>query len=281
MDMCLLSSRVGAASNCRGRSVVMNWKSRVYERWSPLSLSFPPYSSLSSLAGTTLAHQQNLSPLHRRYHHQATNNRVVNHHARHQYHRNQHALFVAIRIKKKKGRKRNRRERITANPFESAFSHGLVRIHIHAHGVPDIFCRVEKEPRRTKLRVWVSFSRSIVDILISRPISTVTSGDESETASSFRRRFSDVFRNSTTFDTTRATAVTKLLRLFCLLLLVLPLRRTRSQQVQARSFTRIGSRSRDRVSSAVGPSSSESDGVMDANNVISLSRRIHVVGVGP
>lgn len=105
----------------------------------------------------------------------------------------------------------------------------------------------------------------------------MTSGDESEAALSFRQRFSDVFRNSTTFDTARATAVTKLLRLFYLLLLVLPLRRTRSQQVQARSFTRIGSRSRDRVSSAVGPSSSESDGVMDANNVISLSRRVHVV----
>jgi len=48
MDMCLLSSRVGAASNCRGRSVVMNWESRVHEEiFSSLFLLLSSYGHLT------------------------------------------------------------------------------------------------------------------------------------------------------------------------------------------------------------------------------------------
>lgn len=45
---------------------------RARETFSSLSLSFSFRTPRFSLVGTTLAHQQNFSPLHRRYHHQAT-----------------------------------------------------------------------------------------------------------------------------------------------------------------------------------------------------------------
>lgn len=45
---------------------------RARETFSSLSLSPSFRTPRFSLVGTTLAHQQNFSPLHRRYHHQAT-----------------------------------------------------------------------------------------------------------------------------------------------------------------------------------------------------------------
>lgn len=76
-----------------------------------LSLSFPPYTSRLSCGHHPRAPTElltttpSISP--------PSDNRVVNHHARHQYHRNQHALVVAIQIKKNRKEKETEWGRIT------------------------------------------------------------------------------------------------------------------------------------------------------------------------
>lgn len=110
MDMCLLSSRVGAASNCRGRSVVMNWESRVHARDVPslfLSLvlfTCGHYPRAPRKLFTTI-HCRYISPL---------SDEVVNHHSRHQYHRNQHS---DRRGENKKRKKNDQRERFEFTPW--------------------------------------------------------------------------------------------------------------------------------------------------------------------
>lgn len=72
--------------------------------------------------------------------------RVVNYHARHQYHRNQHAFFVAIQITKKNREKKNRRKKNL--PFFTVWF-------VHAHCVPKISYVEETDVARARARAWI------------------------------------------------------------------------------------------------------------------------------
>lgn len=115
---------------------------RARETFSSLSLSFSFRTPRFSLVGTTLAHQQNFSPLHRRYHHQATTGSLTTTRDTSITEISTLSLPVAIRIKRNEGKETDLRERIIANPFESAFSHDLVRIHTRTRVPGNIFSSI-------------------------------------------------------------------------------------------------------------------------------------------
>lgn len=111
---------------------------RARETFSSLSLSFSFRTPRFSLVGTTLAHQQNFSPLHRRYHHQATTGSLTT--TRDTSITEISTLSPRRDSDKKKRRERNRRERIISRIRSNPpLPHDLVRIHTRTRVPGNIF----------------------------------------------------------------------------------------------------------------------------------------------